>query len=104
MPTYEYQCNDCKDVFEAFQKISEAALKECPKCHGKNIQRLISATSFQLKGSGWYKTDYSSGSSGSTSSHHAPANSTKTDVAATPKTESSSATPSPSVSTAEKKS
>ncbi len=57
MPIYEYQCTKCGEVFEAFQKINDHPLKECRFCRGK-VERLISQTSFQLKGSGWYLTDY----------------------------------------------
>lgn len=62
MPTYEYKCDTCQKVFEHFQKITEPPLEKCPKCHGK-VSRLISATSFSLKGSGWYKDGYSSAGS-----------------------------------------
>ena len=57
MPIYEYQCQKCKKVHEIWQKISEAPLKTCPDCKGK-MDRLISASGFQLKGSGWYVSDY----------------------------------------------
>jgi len=56
MPIYEYQCDRC-GVFEVNQRITEDALKKCPTCKGK-VRRLISNTSFMLKGSGWYATDY----------------------------------------------
>lgn len=56
MPTYEYECQKC-GVFEATQKITDKPLGHCPTCKGK-VKRLISHTSFQLKGSGWYVTDY----------------------------------------------
>lgn len=56
MPIYEYRCEKCGD-FEANQRISDAPLERCPTCRRK-VRRLISATSFQLKGSGWYVTDY----------------------------------------------
>jgi putative FmdB family regulatory protein len=56
MPIYEYQCKKCGQ-FEVMQRITEARLKRCPKCDGK-VTKLISNTSFQLKGSGWYATDY----------------------------------------------
>jgi putative FmdB family regulatory protein len=59
MPIYEYQCGKC-GVFEHSQRISDAALTKCPTCRRK-VQRLISNTSFQLKGSGWYVTDYGRG-------------------------------------------
>ena len=57
MPIYEYQCAKCKKVHEIWQKITEAAATKCPSCGGK-IERLISASGFALKGTGWYKTDY----------------------------------------------
>lgn len=64
MPIYEYECLDCGKTFEIFQKISEEPLKVCKECKGR-LNRLISMCSFQLKGSGWYVTDYKSpGSSG----------------------------------------
>ena len=56
MPIYEYQCDKC-GVFEVTQRITENALKKCPTCKGK-VERIISSTSFVLKGSGWYVTDY----------------------------------------------
>src|SRR5262245_54833002 len=59
MPIYEYECGKC-GVFEVSQRISEAALSKCPTCRRK-VRRLISNTSFQLKGSGWYVTDYARG-------------------------------------------
>ncbi len=57
MPIYEYQCTKCGEVFEAFQKINDKPLRQCKFCHGK-VDRLISQSSFQLKGGGWYLTDY----------------------------------------------
>ena len=56
MPIYEYRCEKCGD-FEQTQRISDPALDRCPTCRRK-VRRLISNTSFQLKGSGWYVTDY----------------------------------------------
>ena len=57
MPIYEYQCAKCKKVHEIWQKITEKPETKCPSCGGK-IERMISASGFALKGSGWYKTDY----------------------------------------------
>jgi putative FmdB family regulatory protein len=57
MPVYEYQCTACGQVEEAFQKISEAPLETCSQCQGK-LTKLISQSTFHLKGSGWYVTDY----------------------------------------------
>src|SRR5215469_4282312 len=68
MPTYEYQCDHC-GVFEYSQRITEDPLKKCPTCKGK-VRRLISNTSFMLKGGGWYATDYGrKGSSDSNSTN-----------------------------------
>lgn len=64
MPIYEYQCSKCGEIFEAFQKITDDPLTECKFCHGK-VEKLISHSSFQLKGSGWYLTDYARKTSGS---------------------------------------
>ena len=58
MPTYEYQCTACGHHLEAFQKMTDAPLSECPKCHQNALSKQISAAGFQLKGTGWYKTDY----------------------------------------------
>ena len=57
MPIYEYRCAKCGEKFEAFQKITDLPLTECKFCGGK-VEQLISCSSFQLKGSGWYLTDY----------------------------------------------
>lgn len=57
MPIYEYQCSNCGEIFEAFQKIHDNPLSECKFCNGR-VEKLISHSSFQLKGSGWYLTDY----------------------------------------------
>ena len=63
MPIYEYRCERCGD-FEESQRITDPPLQRCPKCRRK-VRRLISNTSFQLKGSGWYVTDYArSGANG----------------------------------------
>ncbi len=56
MPIYEYHCQKC-GIFEATQRITDKPLAKCPTCKGK-VKKLISNTSFQLKGTGWYVTDY----------------------------------------------
>src|SRR5215470_8021600 len=56
MPIYEYSCPTCGE-FEVTQRITESPLKKCPTCKSK-VRKLISTTSFQLKGTGWYATDY----------------------------------------------
>ncbi|WP_273266881.1 FmdB family zinc ribbon protein [Flexistipes sinusarabici] len=58
MPIYEYQCEKCSDVFELFESInSKSEIRKCSKCGGDS-KRIISLSNFQLKGSGWYVTDY----------------------------------------------
>ncbi len=56
MPVYEYECQKC-GTFETTQRITDEPLSKCPTCKGK-VKKLISNTSFQLKGTGWYITDY----------------------------------------------
>ncbi len=58
MPIYEYQCAACGHQFEALQKISGPALTQCPSCNQEQLQKKVSAASFQLKGTGWYVTDF----------------------------------------------
>ena len=58
MPIYEYVCEKCGSHTEAIQKVSDPPLKRCKKCRGK-LEKIMSRTSFQLKGSGWYLSDYS---------------------------------------------
>lgn len=58
MPIYEYRCQSCGDVTEVIQKITDKPLRRCGKCSGK-LKKLISRTSFQLKGAGWYSQGYS---------------------------------------------
>jgi putative FmdB family regulatory protein len=57
MPIYEYQCSKCGKRFEYMQKMSDPPMKKCEACGGK-LEKLISPAGFQLKGTGWYKTDY----------------------------------------------
>ncbi len=63
MPIYEYRCNDCGKVFEAMQKFSDKPVSECKYCSGGSVEKLISRSSFILKGSGWYQSDYARKSS-----------------------------------------
>jgi putative FmdB family regulatory protein len=57
MPIYEYECRKCKAHIEAMQKMTDKPLVKCRKCGGR-LEKQWSSTSFQLKGSGWYVTDY----------------------------------------------
>lgn len=61
MPIYEYQCEDCGHRMEALQKINDSPLQVCPECHSSGLVKLVSASSFRLKGGGWYETDFKTG-------------------------------------------
>jgi putative FmdB family regulatory protein len=58
MPIYEYRCSSCGHELEALQKFSDAMLRTCPSCRSDALVKLMSASGFQLKGSGWYATDF----------------------------------------------
>lgn len=58
MPIYEYQCKSCGKRFEIMQKISDKPVKKCIHCSDEKVEKIMSQSSFALKGSGWYKTDY----------------------------------------------
>ncbi len=58
MPIYEYRCAACGHELEALQKLSDAPLRDCPACRKAELRKLVSAAGFQLKGSGWYVTDF----------------------------------------------
>jgi putative FmdB family regulatory protein len=67
VPLYEYQCQKCKHRFEKIQKFSDRAVKKCPECGGP-VEKLLSASAVQFKGSGWYVTDYARKDAGSSES------------------------------------
>jgi putative FmdB family regulatory protein len=86
MPIYEYECTGCGCVEEVIQKFSDQSPKSCPHCSGK-LQKLISHSSFHLKGTGWYATDYKSGKSSPSSQkkEDSPGTDTKASEKATEK-------------------
>jgi putative FmdB family regulatory protein len=88
MPIYEYRCESCGREFEEWQKFSDAPVERCSDCGGPT-RRLISQSTFVLKGSGWYVTDYGRNSSCS-SSRKAPAK--KESTTETKSTDSASST------------
>ena len=90
MPIYEYRCADCGTQREHLQKLADAPIALCPSCGGTHYGKLLSAAGFQLKGSGWYATDFKGGAK------PAPAKDAAPDVApaaATPATDAAPATP-----------
>ena len=58
MPIYEYECSNCHHQFELIQKIQDEPVTKCPECLKDSAKRLVSAVGFQLKGTGWYVTDF----------------------------------------------
>ena len=58
MPIYEYRCSECGFQDEFLQKLSDPLLTACPSCGKESLKKLLSAAGFQLKGSGWYATDF----------------------------------------------
>lgn len=73
MPIYEYRCQSCGFQKEHLQKMNAAPLDTCPSCGHAGYAKLLSAAGFQLKGSGWYATDFKGGSSSAAKSSEAPA-------------------------------
>lgn len=73
MPIYEYACKSCGHQMEAMQKMSDPALVDCPACGKPELQKLISASGFRLKGGGWYETDFKGGSKKNVAESAAPA-------------------------------
>ena len=61
MPIYEYRCEACNHQFDALQKMSDEALKNCPNCAKPALIKLVSAPAFRLNGTGWYETDFKTG-------------------------------------------
>src|SRR5574343_1230608 len=73
MPIYAYRCGSCGHAKDVLQKLSDAPLSTCPACGAETFQKQITAAGFQLKGSGWYATDFKGGSGGSSATATAPA-------------------------------
>src|SRR6476659_1526098 len=113
MPIYEYRCAACGHEIEALQKLSDAPMTVCPSCDKPELRKLVSAAGFQLKGSGWYVTDFrnsgakpaakekpatpaaasgGNGDAAATSSGSAPAGDAKSPVGTAEKTSASTTT------------
>lgn len=87
MPIYAYRCSACGHQQDHLQKMSDSLLTDCPKCGKAEYKKMLTAAGFQLKGSGWYVTDFRGGSSGAAATGSKDASSGSTDSA---KSESSS--------------
>lgn len=72
MPVYEYECKQCNKVFEVQQKMADKPLSNCPECQGP-VKKLVSMSSFQLRGGGWYADGYSTSSGAAKAAPAAPA-------------------------------
>src|ERR1700733_6264543 len=77
MPLYEYHCSKCDQTFEVMRKFSDPPLTEHEGCGG-SLERLLSAPAFQLKGTGWYVTDYAKAGAKPASNSHGESGETKT--------------------------
>jgi putative FmdB family regulatory protein len=98
MPIYAYRCEACGFAKDVLQKISDAPLTECPSCSQSSFKKQLTAAGFQLKGSGWYVTDFRGGSGGASkpaanSSEAAPASATASDAASTSTASDSGSSP-----------
>jgi putative FmdB family regulatory protein len=91
LPIYEYKCEGCGETFEVIQKFADEPLTVHEKCGGA-VHRLLSAPSFQFKGSGWYATDYAKSSSSPAHTESGKSESGKSESGKTDKSESSSKT------------
>lgn len=105
MPIYAYKCESCGFAKDVLQKMSDTPLSVCPECGVSSFKKQLTAAGFQLKGSGWYVTDFRDGNSGapaakSAESPAAPSASTDAGSAATPAAEAASSSPSPAVTAA----
>ena len=73
MPIYEYRCGACGWQQEILQKMSDAPVKDCPECGKPSVTKMVTAAGFQLKGSGWYATDFKGGAKPQTKADDKPA-------------------------------
>ena len=83
MPVYEYECPQCEQIIEVQQKITDEPLTSCPECGGA-VKKLISRSSFHLKGGGWYADGYSGSSGNGGKGKKTPAKDSSADKPATP--------------------
>ena len=92
MPIYAYRCEACGFSKDALQKVSDAPLTDCPSCGKPAFKKQLTAAGFQLKGTGWYATDFKGGGASATSAPATAAASTESAAPAKAETSTSSAT------------
>jgi putative FmdB family regulatory protein len=85
MPLYEYKCRKCGEVFEVIEKFSDEPLKTHNSSCGGSVHRLLSASAFQFKGSGWYVNDYGRGKTSKNGESGSPESTPKKETTTTPK-------------------
>ena len=78
MPIYAYKCESCGHAKDVLQKISDAPLTDCPQCGASSFKKQVTAAGFQLKGSGWYVTDFRGGNSAAQATKSADTKATET--------------------------
>ncbi|HEX4857080.1 MAG TPA: FmdB family zinc ribbon protein [Limnobacter sp.] len=91
MPIYAYRCEACGFEKDVLQKLSDAPLTQCPSCKAERFVKQVTAAGFQLKGSGWYVTDFKSGGSTSSTSTQSKASSAETTASSSPSTPNTAA-------------
>jgi len=95
MPIYEYECQACGHTFEEWQKMSDKPIRVCPKCKARKVEKLISQTSFHLKGGGWYKDLYASAKPGASSASESGGDKPASSTSSSSSSDSSGSSPKP---------
>jgi len=93
MPIYAYRCDECGFAKDVLQKISDPVLTVCPSCGKSSFKKQVTAAGFQLKGTGWYVTDFRGGSAPATGT--APSTSSDSGTSSTSSTSSTESSPAP---------
>ena len=93
MPIYAYKCESCGFAKDVLQKISDAPLEECPSCSKATFKKQLTAAGFQLKGTGWYATDFKGGATSTTATAPASESAPAAAAAPAPKADAAPSTP-----------
>lgn len=101
MPIYAYKCESCGFAKDALQKMSDAPLTDCPACGASAFKKQVTAAGFQLKGSGWYVTDFKGGAGAGTSAPAVASESTSSGESPAAPAATAAATPAPTTGSSE---